>query len=543
MRQIMRPRGKRLTPAQEQYLSARYADRLPAGDVAPTLPGDVTPAGPVTDTRSRSNSADSEKIAEVLYDLGVPKASHSETSETQRTECISKRYRSPDRKLSADVPEGVDAVLAEVLQQLDEEDKEASHGDSDDNDYTDESPAQAQSRDRLTRVKVASRNKQSKPQTRPKKYRKTNSGRIPSVNENDSQESSNCASETGTKQLLEGLPLVWPSWKEFTTAFTDFQESTFQQFVARTSTSVATRNSQIKAAQDRAARKSTTKKAGDRSHDLRLENVATGVVGCLQQDVSLHGMPYEAKGTGKRSHTKVRATGCSARVNARVKLRGGGGADFHLVVKATGTHNHRLSPHTWYNYASNRRIQDEGLRQEVAVMSRAGAKPKGILAYLRAKTGKVVVICGCFDVEAHETVSITQKRFDPGSTGGERALKVLDEFCEGSPGNTAQFLVDSGSGVVRVVTFQSARMRRLFAVFPEVVLVYSTHNTNSNRYKLFSFAIHCSVGYATDTENEHNFYQNVNLSLVSFWCAGAIRAACVGDYRRQVKPCYNSVHL
>ncbi|KAE9176296.1 hypothetical protein PF002_g28569 [Phytophthora fragariae] len=87
-----------------------------------------------------------------------------------------------------------------------------------------------------------------------------------------------------------------------------------------------------------------------------------------------------------------------------------------------------------------------------------------------------------------------KKRFDSGLTDGDRALKVLDEFCEGAPGNTAEVVLDSGSGVVRVITFQSARMRRLFAAFPEVVLVDSTHNTNSNRYKLFSFAIHDVFG-------------------------------------------------
>ncbi|KAE8991594.1 hypothetical protein PF011_g17889 [Phytophthora fragariae] len=122
-------------------------------------------------------------------------------------------------------------------------------------------------------------------------------------------------------------------------------------------------------------------------------------------------------------------------------------------------------------------------------MSRAGAKPKEILAYLRAKTGKRTVL-----QDVHNMIQDAKKRFDPGSTDGDRALKVLDEFCEGTPGNTAEFVLDSGSGVVRVVTFQSARMQRSFAAFPEVVLVDSTHDTKSNRYKLFSFAIHDVFG-------------------------------------------------
>ncbi|KAE9265720.1 hypothetical protein PR003_g32369, partial [Phytophthora rubi] len=36
--------------------------------------------------------------------------------------------------------------------------------------------------------------------------------------------------------------------------------------------------------------------------------------------------------------------------------------------------------------------------------------------------------------------------------------------------------------------------KRLFAAFPEVVLVDSTHDTNVNRYKLFSFAVHDVFG-------------------------------------------------
>ncbi|KAE9291619.1 hypothetical protein PR003_g24984, partial [Phytophthora rubi] len=498
LRQLMRPRGKRLTPAQEEYLSARYADRIPAGHVAPAEPGHSAPVEPMTEhkrvgeARPRSSSADSEEIVDVLRELGDPQASHNEPLDPRSTESLPKSYRNPDQKLSAEVPVGVDTALAEVLQQLDDEDEEASHGDTDDNDYAEDSPAKTRHRDRVTGAQTTSSIKPGYTKTRPKKYRKINSGRIAEAKKDDSHAGSNYAPEADPEQFLEGLPLVWPSWEEFTAAFTDFQEATFQQFVAHTSTSVAIRNAQIKAAQIRAARKSTTKKAGA----SRKPRSATG--GTLLPEswevysktyLCTHGMPFEAKGTGKISHTKIRATGCCARVNARAKLRRGGGAGFHLVVKAKGTHNHALSPHTWYNCASNRRIQDENLREEVAVMSRAGAKPKGILAHLRAKTGKRTVLR-----DVHNMIQDAKKRFDPGSTDGDRALKVLDEFCEGAPGNTAEFVLDSGSGVVRVITFQSARMRRLFAAFPEVVLVDSTHDTNSNRYKLFSFAIHDVFG-------------------------------------------------
>ncbi|KAE9087640.1 hypothetical protein PF010_g19658 [Phytophthora fragariae] len=87
-----------------------------------------------------------------------------------------------------------------------------------------------------------------------------------------------------------------------------------------------------------------------------------------------------------------------------------------------------------------------------------------------------------------------KKTFRGGRSDAERAIAVLDEFIERAPGNTAEFIVDSESNVVRVVTFQTARQKRLFAAFPEVVLVDSTHDTNVNRYKLFSFAVHDVFG-------------------------------------------------
>ncbi|KAE9012950.1 hypothetical protein PR003_g16384 [Phytophthora rubi] len=81
-----------------------------------------------------------------------------------------------------------------------------------------------------------------------------------------------------------------------------------------------------------------------------------------------------------------------------------------------------------------------------------------------------------------------------GLTDAERALAILDEFCSQNRGNSADIRVDSETNVARVVAFQMAKMKRLFKAFPEVVLVDSTHNTNANRYKLFSFMVHDVLG-------------------------------------------------
>ncbi|KAF1790718.1 hypothetical protein GQ600_25301 [Phytophthora cactorum] len=55
-----------------------------------------------------------------------------------------------------------------------------------------------------------------------------------------------------------------------------------------------------------------------------------------------------------------------------------------------------------------------------------------------------------------------KKGFRGDKTDAERALSVLDTFCEKGPRNTAEFVVDAGTDLVRVVMFQSTRMRRLF---------------------------------------------------------------------------------
>lgn len=75
------------------------------------------------------------------------------------------------------------------------------------------------------------------------------------------------------------------------------------------------------------------------------------------------------------------------------------------------------------------------------------------------------------------------------TTDATRTEYVLREFVSQEKGNSATIFVDSDTQQAHVVVFQSARMKRLFQAFPEVVLVDTTHGTNANQYKLFSFAV------------------------------------------------------
>jgi hypothetical protein len=65
-------------------------------------------------------------------------------------------------------------------------------------------------------------------------------------------------------------------------------------------------------------------------------------------------------------------------------------------------------------------------------------------------------------------------------------------------------LVDK-DGHAAAITFQTFGMRKLFAKFPEVVLVDTTYCTNTSRYKLFSFMV-------TDAFGKGQFVQHAFIS-------------------------------
>ncbi|RLN80966.1 hypothetical protein BBJ28_00001272, partial [Nothophytophthora sp. Chile5] len=261
-----------------------------------------------------------------------------------------------------------------------------------------------------------------------------------------------------------------------------FQQETYQQFSSRTSTSVISRNAQIAAAARRA--KPDKRKKGSRDSEggtLIPETLGTYCKTLL----CTHAQPYLSRSTGKRQHSKIRSTKCTAKVNARVKTKAGGNG-FYIALNASGAHNHPVTSHQWYDYAENRQVDDPELRRDVAAMRKAGARPRGILEYLRKKTGSVIVAaCKRTNLrDVHNMLQVLKQQCKGDLNDAQRALAVLDEFCEQAGGNTAEFFVDYESQVVRVVTFQTAKQKRLFKAFPEIVLVDSTHATNKNRYKL-----------------------------------------------------------
>ncbi|KAF1791794.1 MULE transposase domain [Phytophthora cactorum] len=270
------------------------------------------------------------------------------------------------------------------------------------------------------------------------------------------------------------LKTKYVSWEEFPTAFEIFQRESYQQFAKRSSTSVKIRNNQM------AKNAEALKTAGKRAR--KTMNLIPTSWGHYPKTLKcVHGQKYKPRGRGKSKHR-------NAKLNARVTATSSGG--WELKVSASGMHNHRIGKALWESYAENRTVKDPVLTKNVEILHRAGANVKGILRYLRERSGSRKTTLK----DVHNMVQGIRVKPSGNQTDAERAYVVLDEFCGQNGGNDAEVIVASDTDVAWVVTFQTSKMKRLFSDFPEVVMVDSTHNTSINRYKLFSFVVHDVFG-------------------------------------------------
>lgn len=96
--------------------------------------------------------------------------------------------------------------------------------------------------------------------------------------------------------------------------------------------------------------------------------------------------------------------------------------------------------------------------------------------------------------DVHNLLASLKHEGGDGKTDESRAVELLREFCDSDGGNSAAISADDSSGLVHAVCFQTASQKRLFKAFPEVVLVDTTHGTNKNCYKLFSFLVNDVFG-------------------------------------------------
>ncbi|RLN55055.1 hypothetical protein BBJ28_00004331 [Nothophytophthora sp. Chile5] len=150
--------------------------------------------------------------------------------------------------------------------------------------------------------------------------------------------------------------------------------------------------------------------------------------------------------------------------------------------------NSGLTPELYQYYAENRRITDPFVFQDVAQMWKAGSSAKGVLQHLRETTGKTMLLR-----DVHNMLAAIKRDQRGGESDEELTEDLLREFCQ-VEGNAAAVFVSDSSGIANAICFQTARQKRLFKAFPEVILVDTTHCTNRNFYKLFGFLVNDVFG-------------------------------------------------
>ncbi|KAE9349469.1 hypothetical protein PR003_g5866 [Phytophthora rubi] len=129
--------------------------------------------------------------------------------------------------------------------------------------------------------------------------------------------------------FLEGFSCRWSSWDAFHGAFEDFQAATYRQFA---STSVASRNKQTSNSVAREAKASgDTREVVERRKRTRY--IPEEWKKYCKTLRCTHGRSQCARGTGQRKHRVVRATKCTAKVNARVVP---GRSGWYVALKASG---------------------------------------------------------------------------------------------------------------------------------------------------------------------------------------------------------------
>ncbi|KAE9271496.1 hypothetical protein PF008_g30338, partial [Phytophthora fragariae] len=196
-----------------------------------------------------------------------------------------------------------------------------------------------------------------------------------------------------------------------------------------------------------------------------------------------HGIDHPKKGKGKRQRRIIRYLACGAKVNASSRRSHDG--EWKVHVSWENSHNHLRSEELFRYYAENRRITDPAVLVQAGKMKKAGASAKGILQHLREETGKSMDLR-----DVHNLLAAGTRK----NQGGRRIKSVQSHCC-------------------------TARQKRLFKAFAEVILVDTTHDTNKNKYKLFSIQVDDVFGkgqYVYHSLVESEMADNLSFCLKEF---------------------------
>jgi hypothetical protein len=202
--------------------------------------------------------------------------------------------------------------------------------------------------------------------------------------------------------------------------------------------------------------------------------------------VCTHGWDSKRRrGTGATVTQQWRATGCEAGfwVRAIPPNTESGGTWTLKTSKVCTSHNHNVNNTIWRAYVDNRRISDDSLVQEVTKLRSVGGQLRKIVQHLRTLTGTQITA-------SYISNLLYRKRKDRERVEGNvhvRTHTVVNEFVE-KPGNVVRVFVNERN-VASVITFQSARQRRMYKTNPHMIMADGTHGTWSIRDALIQLTI------------------------------------------------------
>lgn len=168
------------------------------------------------------------------------------------------------------------------------------------------------------------------------------------------------------------------NWDAFNSYMGEYQERTHQLFRLRSSTSVARRNTEIRAIAD-----NTSGETSDSPPSLIPDEFKT----YWMKLICTHGWRRKSRSTGQRKSYFGKSTECKADIKAAVTWNRD---KQKFMVRVTGysiSHNHRVDRAVYENHSSVRRVEDPMLLAFVDVLQASGSKPKRIMQFLREKTG------------------------------------------------------------------------------------------------------------------------------------------------------------
>ncbi|KAE9171742.1 hypothetical protein PF005_g27020 [Phytophthora fragariae] len=262
------------------------------------------------------------------------------------------------------------------------------------------------------------------------------------------------------------------TWENFFDSLRQYEARTSQLYRIRSCTKVTARNDKIKKKKKWSKTELVPEEFGDYYKKL----------------LCTHGWEKNTRGDGRRTGHHNRSTGCTVNLSATISRCPSSDPWRIYVSTHRRTHNHRLRREVYENYPSTRRVTDPSVLDFDDEVVKAGSKPKKILKYLQETTGKRVILR-----DMHNLVHRLKVKRRGTDAVEERLEAVLRKFCA-SRGNNASIFVDE-TKTTQTITMQTRQMGRFFEAFPEVVMLDSTHGTNSSKYKLFSFMIDDAFGH------------------------------------------------